>query len=108
MNQLYDDTSAESIFAHSSGLLQHTLAEAVLSLNPTFNVSEIKWKGKGGLGQLVEKYWYGYEPNSDPRPDFAIAGVELKTTPLKTTKKEEYENIFYYLQSVSFSILGWY
>lgn len=90
MNQLYDDTSAESIFAHSSGLLQHTLAEAVLSLNPTFNVSEIKWKGKGGLGQLVEKYWYGYEPNSDPRPDFAIAGVELKTTPLKTTKKEEY------------------
>ena len=42
-----------------------------------------EYKGKGGFGQLVEKFYFGYEPNSSPEPDFPEAGVELKTTPLK-------------------------
>lgn len=41
------------------------------------------YNGKGGLGQLVEKFYFEYEPNSNPGPDFSEAGVELKTTPLK-------------------------
>ena len=40
-------------------------------------------KGKGSLGNLVELYHFGYEPNSSPQPDFPKAGVELKTTPFR-------------------------
>lgn len=35
---------------------------------------------KGGLGTLVEEYVFGYRANSDSRPDFVEANVELKTT----------------------------
>ena len=76
-NREYDSTSAASIFAFSKGLLHKSLAQAVIAIDPTINAKDIVMKGKGGLGQLVEKYYYGYEPNSDPRPDFPEAGVEL-------------------------------
>lgn len=85
----YDPRDAASIFAHSRGLIGKSLAEAVMRLNPKINTEDITSKGKGGLGQLVEKFYYGYEPNSDPRPDFHEAGVELKTTPLKRNAKNE-------------------
>ena len=32
---------------------------------------------------MVERYFFGYETNSNPTPDFEEAGVELKCTPLK-------------------------
>lgn len=35
---------------------------------------------KGGLGTLLEERYFGYKANSSPEPDFAEAGVELKTT----------------------------
>lgn len=35
---------------------------------------------KGGMGTLVEERYFGYKANSDGRPDFPEAGVELKTT----------------------------
>jgi DNA mismatch repair protein MutH len=38
---------------------------------------------KGGFGTVLERHYFGYEPNSRPEPDFAEAGVELKATPLK-------------------------
>lgn len=37
--------------------------------------------GKGAIGTVIEESWYGYSPNSDSRPDFPEAGVELKVTP---------------------------
>ncbi|MCF0196883.1 MAG: hypothetical protein HUK03_06585, partial [Bacteroidaceae bacterium] len=37
---------------------------------------------------MVEEFFFGYKPNPDPRPDFPIAGVELKVTPLKKGVKE--------------------
>ena len=88
-NREYDSTSAASIFAFSKGLLHKSLAQAVIAIDPTINAKDIVMKGKGGLGQLVEKYYYGYEPNSDPRPDFPEAGVELKTTPLRKNKADD-------------------
>lgn len=42
-----------------------------------------KEKNKGGLGQLLEKYFFHYTPNSDQNPDFPKAGVELKVTPYR-------------------------
>lgn len=41
---------------------------------------------KGSLGQLVEKYLFNIENNSDSRPDFEEAGIELKVTPYKRIK----------------------
>lgn len=45
-------------------------------------------KGKGGLGQMVEKYFFGYEINSNPGADFKEAKLELKCTPLLKSKTE--------------------
>lgn len=83
----YNPQSAESIFHFSRGLLHKSLADAVRDVDDSIKPEEITLKGKGGLGQLVEKFYYGYEPNNDPRPDFPEAGVELKTTPLKRNKQ---------------------
>lgn len=40
-------------------------------------------KRKGFLGDLTEKYFFEINPGNISEPDFTIAGVELKTTPLK-------------------------
>ena len=45
---------------------------------------------KGYFGDLVEKYVFGIENNSRAEADFSIAGVELKTTPLKEHPKLTY------------------
>lgn len=45
---------------------------------------------KGYLGDLVEKYVFGMENNGRPEADFLVAGVELKTTPLKKHPKKSY------------------
>lgn len=85
----YNPTDAASIFEFSSGLLDSSLAAAVQMIDSSVNPEQIKMKGKGGLGQLVEKFYYGYQPNSDSDADFKEAGVELKTTPLKKNSKDE-------------------
>ena len=38
-------------------------------------------KRKGGLGNLLEEYYFGYKPNSSSNPDFKNLGIELKLTP---------------------------
>lgn len=48
-------------------------------------VSETK-RNKGNLGQLIEERFFHYSCNSDSRPDFPEAGVELKVTPYKENK----------------------
>lgn len=45
---------------------------------------------KGYLGNLVEKYVFNQEINSRHEADFKIAGVELKTTPIKKHRTKEY------------------
>ena len=43
--------------------------------------------GKGAIGSVVEEAWFGYKINSDSKPDFEKAGVELKVIPyIKTSK----------------------
>jgi DNA mismatch repair protein MutH len=74
----YNPKSAQSILEHGEKLLGHSLRE----LHPDAKI----FKGKGGLGDSVEYYHYGYEPNSKPEPDFDEAGLELKCTPLKLLK----------------------
>lgn len=72
----YDKTSKESILEFARTLLGH-------SLRKMHSEAKLVQSGKGGLGNAVEKYHFGYEPNSKSEPDFKDAGVELKCTPLK-------------------------
>lgn len=71
----YDISSVQSILDYGLKLLGHSLRE----LHPDAKI----FNGKGGLGTSVEYYHYDYEPNSESRPDFYEAGLELKCTPLK-------------------------
>ncbi len=71
----YDRNDIDSIFDHSKHLLGKCLKDVVGSLSEK--------GGKGGLGQLVEKHFFGFENNNRQEADFATVGVELKCTPLK-------------------------
>ena len=55
-------------------------------LNTEVITIEDKETNKGGLGQLIEKYLFGMDNNSDSEPDFMPAGIELKVTPYKKIK----------------------
>ena len=84
MNSLpYDKTSATSIFEYSKGLLGGTLRKY------TWEGYQPK-KGKGSLGQMVENLYFLLETNNNPASDFSEAGLELKCTPLKKSKKDDY------------------
>ncbi|WP_068672176.1 Sau3AI family type II restriction endonuclease [Oceanobacillus sp. Castelsardo] len=43
-------------------------------------------RAKGGLGQIIEESFFGYEVNSNREADFAELGIELKVTPIKENK----------------------
>jgi DNA mismatch repair protein MutH len=45
------------------------------------------YTGKGNFGQILEKYYFEYNPNSVSEPDFNEVGIELKSSPLKKSKK---------------------
>lgn len=49
-----------------------------------------KNRRKGYLGDLVETYLFGIPNNSKSEADFNIAGVELKTSPIKKNKNNSY------------------
>ena len=49
-------------------------------------------KGKGHFGQILEEFYFQYKPNSDAEPDFPIAKLELKSSPLKQLRNNEYRS----------------
>jgi DNA mismatch repair protein MutH len=55
-------------------------------------VIEHSYSGKGNFGQVLEKFYFGYEPNSMAEADFAQIGMELKSSPLKLLKNNEYRS----------------
>jgi len=84
---MLDITSADSIIEYAKQLKNQTLRQACGS-----EIEKHGYKGKGNFGQILEKFYFGYEPNSDAEPDFLEAGLELKTSPLKTLKNGEYRS----------------
>ena len=79
----YNKYSAISIFEYSKGLLGKTLREfAYEGYSPK--------KGKGGIGQMVENLYFLLETNNNPEADFSSARMELKCTPLKLAKNNDY------------------
>lgn len=83
--QEYDRTSITSIFEYSKRLIGHSLNEVVDKAS--FSELHLQGQGKGGLGQMIEKYFFKYDINSAPTPDFQEAGLELKATGLKKDKQ---------------------
>lgn len=80
-NLPYDPSDKESVLNHAGKLVGHTLRE----LTDAELIEDPK-VCRGAFGSRVEHAYFGIEPNSVQGPDFPDAGLELKTTPVKTTK----------------------
>ncbi len=78
---MFNPNSLNSILSYAKKLKGHTLREKCID-----KIENHKFKGKGSFGQLVEKFYFGYEPNTKSEADFAEVGLELKCSPLKTLK----------------------
>ena len=87
----YDEKCPLSIEAYAQGLKGHTFQDVIDWAFESFetgkqdasNAVELFGNAcrKGGLGNLVEKLYFGYDINSDSSADFKFAGVEIKVTP---------------------------
>lgn len=76
----YNEKDIVSIFNYSKALIGKSLRD--------FVPNATEQRGKGGLGQLVEKLYFKYDINSRQEADFAFANAELKCTPLKKSLEE--------------------
>lgn len=81
-------------FQDSKALLNHAKTLLNKSLKEQVGSSIIEYKGKGQLGQSVEKNFFNYEPNSKQEPDFHSIGIELKCTPIKLIRQKKDSNEF--------------
>jgi len=103
MKLAYNPKDKKSVLDYAKQLKGKTLREVCKS-----DVLQHKYIGKGNFGQVLEKFYFGYEPNSRAEADFFEAGMELKSTPLKRLKNDEYRskerlvlNIINYLEIVN-------
>jgi DNA mismatch repair protein MutH len=55
-------------------------------------IVEHNYTGKGNFGQILEKFYFGYDPNSKSEADFFEIGMELKSSPLKQLRNNEYRS----------------
>lgn len=92
----YDDQDALSIENYAKQLIGKTFEEAILiNQNHDFQINEdskvnfANKKRKGGLGEIIEKGFFHYNPNNDSSADFKKAGLELKVTPYKKSKNNK-------------------
>lgn len=79
----YDKSDEKSIMRRAAKLKDH-------SLNDLIEYGETIIGGtntKGVFGQVVEEGYFLIKNNNSPLPDFQDAGIELKVTPMKNTKK---------------------
>ena len=80
METAYDKTSAKSIEEYARLLIGKTFQDVIEADSDGFsNLDDGGFSKKGGLGNLLEERYFHYGSNSDARPDFPEAGVELKS-----------------------------
>jgi DNA mismatch repair protein MutH len=77
----YDKSSVESIYVYSSQLTGKCLEDVSPQVAKATTAAN-----KGDLGSLVEKHYFRHTPPNNHEPDFADAGLELKTTGIVTGK----------------------
>ena len=91
----YDETDPISIETYAQGLIGSTFKDILVSEIKEENelYQKIDYydnpRSKGGLGNLIEEYYFLYKPNSESAADFYEAGVELKVTPYEVKKNKE-------------------
>lgn len=103
MSLPYNLNDKQSIIDYAKLLIGKTLREACDK-----EILEHNYSGKGNFGQILEKFYFGYDPNSKSEADFFEIGMELKTSPLKLLKNNEYRskerlvlNIINYIEVVN-------
>ena len=92
----YDETDPISIEEYGKRLIGKTFADVcrddenskidAIREDKNYVASHEDRNRKGGLGQIIEERYFHYPANSEAKPDFAKAGVELKVTPFKINK----------------------
>lgn len=91
----YDETSPVSIEDYSQKLIGKTFFDVlkedskqviIKEDSDNYGTSHENKKRKGGLGELIEECFFHYKCNNDSKPDFDLAGVELKVSPYKVNK----------------------
>lgn len=87
MELLYNPNNKESVLEYAKRLKNKSLRQACST-----EVLEHSYLGKGNFGQVIEKFYFGYDPNSKAEADFSQIGLELKTSPLKLLKNNEYRS----------------
>jgi DNA mismatch repair protein MutH len=85
MKLSYNPSDKNSIIDYAKKLKGKSLRQVCDS-----DVLNHSYSGKGNFGQVLEKFYFGYEPNSLAEADFAQIGMELKSSPLKQLKNYEY------------------
>ena len=103
MKLSYNPSDKNSVIEYAKNLKGKSLRQIC---DP--KILEHSYSGKGNFGQVLEKFYFGYEPNSTAEADFAQIGMELKSSPLKQLKNNEYRskerlvlNIINYLNVVN-------
>lgn len=92
MSEDYDKSNPQSIEKYAKRLLGKTFRQIIEedSKNTNYSIAnDGGFKKKGGLGLILENRFFHYKPNSDSRPDFPEAGVELKVSPYKKNSKNQ-------------------
>lgn len=98
----YDPTDPSSIERYAKRLVGHCLRDVLAEDERTVYQSG---SGKGGLGDLVERGYFGINPGNISAPDFSEAGVELKTTPLMRAGKELRAKERLVLQMINYDVV---
>jgi len=83
----YNPSDKNSIIAYAKKLKGKTLSDEC-----DRNLNKNNLKGKGYFGNILEEFYFFYKPNSDSEPDFPVAKLELKSSPLKKLKSNEFRS----------------
>jgi DNA mismatch repair protein MutH len=83
----YNPKDKNSVIEYARLLIDKTLRQIC---DPV--ILEHNYTGKGNFGQVLEKYYFGYDPNSKSEADFVEIGMELKSSPLKQLKTNEFRS----------------
>lgn len=99
----YNSKDKKSIIDYAKLLKGKTLRQVC---DPS--ILKHNYTGKGNFGQILEKFYFGYDPNSKSEADFFEIGMELKSSPLKQLKNNEFRskerlvlNIINYIEVVN-------
>lgn len=94
-NLLYNETSIPSIVEYAQRLESKTVDEVNFEQNSfqgttVTDITNQEWKqSKGGFGQYLETVYFGKKADNKSQPDFPLAKLELKASPLKTLSNFE-------------------